>query len=57
MARRRALDSDGDLLPAEKPAPLTRPEAFRRIGNTLKRLGSDEDRRKLLAALTDLYGA
>ena len=37
--------------------PLSRPEAFRRLQNTLKRMGSDAERARVLAALTDLYGA
>jgi hypothetical protein len=35
-------------------APLSRPEAFRRIGNTLKAMASDEDRRKVLSAALSL---
>lgn len=37
------------------PAVIGRPDAFRRIGNTLKRMGSDADRAAVLSALTALY--
>jgi hypothetical protein len=42
--------------PAPPKPPLSRPEAFHRIGLTLKRMGSDRERARVLAALSELYG-
>jgi hypothetical protein len=49
--------SAGQTVPAVTKfvPPLPRPEAFRRIQNTLKRLASDEDRRKVLSSLVMLH--